>query len=109
MRKWSRKARERARKGDILFTKATIVYTKALSNKVLQIRQTASMEFQCKMIVLCQQQIPPFHTLDYLFKSLFHPFTIHMSNNALSEQLNMFYQLKSPKTTHTILGEYRFF
>ena len=58
---------------------ATVIYClcnqqsriqKSLPIKFFRIRQTVSNEFQCKKIVLCQQQTPPLHTL--LISSLFY-------------------------------------
>ena len=105
---------------------------KNLPTKFFRIRQTASNEFQCKKIVLFQQQIPHLHTWriasflstcrwrttwnikhDAIFskkvanQGLFFPFTVPISNNVISEKLKIFYQLKSPKTP-AIRGKYRF-
>ena len=63
VREWPGKTRTSACKGYILFTQPFITYQKSLSTKFFRIRQTASNEFQCKKIVLCQQQTLSLHTL----------------------------------------------
>ena len=103
-----------------------------MPTKFFRMRQTVSNEFQCKKVVLCQQQIAPLHTLlissflTYLpmkdhvkhqrwcffsakkaaSQGLLYPFTAPISNNVLFEKLTNFYLWKSSKT-HAILGEYR--
>ena len=67
VREWPGKACTSACKGYILFTQPTITHRKVLSTKFFRIRQTASNEFQCKKIVLCQQQTPPLHILPIFF------------------------------------------
>ena len=98
--------------------------------KALQNMRTASIEFQCKNIVICQQQNPPLHTLPvssiFIYLSmkdlvkhqrrcfcrkkaanqgLFYPF-IDKSTMPFQRNEMPCYLLKSPKT-HAPLGEYR--
>ena len=91
---------------------------------------TTNIEFQCKNIVICQQQTPPLHTLPvssiFIYLSmkdlvkhqrrcfcrrkaanqgLFYPFIDKSTMPFLRNEMPS-YLLKSPKT-HAILGEYR--
>ena len=42
---------------------AKVIYSLCNQAKLFRISETASNEFQCKNIVICQQQTPPLHTL----------------------------------------------
>ena len=125
MREWPGKAHTSSCKGYILFTQPTITYTKVLSTKFFRIRQTAINEFQCKKIVLCQQQTPTLGTLPissffiYLLirdhvkhqrrsflqeqkaanQCLFYPFTVLISNNALFKKWNALLSTEISKNT----------
>ena len=98
---------------------------KSFSTKFFRIRQTASNEFQCKKIVLCQQQTPLLHTLPissffiYLlikdhvkhqgrsflqqqkvtYQGLFYPFTVLISNNVLFKKRNALLSTEISKNT----------
>ena len=127
----ARKAHTRAYNGDILLMQPTTAQVNVLTNKIFRISQTVSDKSQCKDIALCQEQTPPLHTLRissffiYLLmkdhvkyqrriflqqqktanQGLFYPMTVPISNNALFEKRNTYWNLQK---THTTLGEYRF-
>ena len=117
VREWPRKAGTNTCKGDILFTKPTIGYTKVLNNRSSSeyIRRPV-MNFNAKR--LCYATNRPhlcIHYLSLLFyllayegprkksktmdaffskkttsQGLFYPFMVPISNNALSEKLKIF-------------------
>ena len=108
-----------------------MIYSLRNKPKHFRIRETASNEFQCKNIVICQQQTPPLHTLHVSSIFIYLPMkdlVKHQRRSFLQQQnaanQGLFYPLidkstmpflrneipcyllKSPKT-HAILGEYR--
>ena len=108
-----------------------MIYSLRNQPKLFRIRETASNEFQCKNIVICQQQTPPLHTLPVSSIFIYLPMkdlVKHQRRSFLQQQnaanQGLFYPLidkstmpflrneipcyllKSPKT-HAILGEYR--
>ena len=50
---------------------AKVIYSLRNQPKLFRIRETASNEFQCKNIVICQQQTPLLHTLPVSYFYLF--------------------------------------
>ena len=110
---------------------AKVIYSLRNQPKLFRIRETASNEFQCKNIVICQQQTPPLLTLPFSSISIYLPMkdlVKHQRRSFLQQQnaanQGLFYPLidkstmpflrnempcyllKSPKT-HATLGEYR--
>ena len=106
-----------------------MIYSSRNQPKLFRIRKTTSNEFQCKNIVICQQQTPPLHTLpvssifvylpmkdlvkhqrrtflqqeNAVNQDLFYPLIDKSTMSFVRNEMSC-YLLKSPKT-YAILGE----
>ena len=104
-----------------------MIYSLRNQPKPFRIRKTTSNEFQCKNIVICQQQTPPLHTLHIssIFIYLSMKDLVHQRRSFLQQQNDanqgLFYPFIDKSTmpflrnempcyllnskTHVILGE----
>ena len=91
---------------------AKAIYSLRNQPNLFRIRATASNEFQCKNIVICQQQTPPLHTLPVPSFSIYLPMNDlvkHQRRSFLQQQnatnQGLFYSLIDKSTMSFLRNE----